>query len=206
MREKGFLEVIIVFLLAIFLLLAIGIGFFIFKTTQSETEQRKKETTATKVEKSYTNSKYGYTVAISQGWTYREFPDTQSGIALRPEDTPNDYQSEFITVNVMQKPANYRTMPFDDYVKIAAVQEIQGYTKLVSFKEITTQSGIVGYETTWQVTPPPGAEEEQQRISEPITYFPLPNDAKVTVQISLTNAAYVSSYEALLPTFSYIQK
>lgn len=96
-------------------------------------------------------------------------------------------------------------MPFQEYVKIAATQEIQGYTKLVSRKKVTTDSGIVGYETTWQVEPSSGAGQRQS-ISEPITYFPLQNDPTVTVQILLTNNAYISSYEVLLQTFSYTQK
>lgn len=80
MREKGFFDVIIIFLLTIFLLLAIGIGFFIFKATQSDGEQGKKGTAVTKEERNYTNTKYGYTIGIPQGWTYREFLDSQRGI------------------------------------------------------------------------------------------------------------------------------
>lgn len=150
--------------------------------------------------KTYINSQNGFSVEYSSNWMLREFPDTNTGAAFRPSDKPNDYQYEYITVQAMDKPANAINIPFAEYVKVAGTQEIQNYQSLNSIEEITTKSGIVGYKTTWNVLPLGGGNST---VSGPITYFPDRNSNAKTIQVSLSDNAYMNEYNIIINTFEY---
>ena len=93
----------------------------------------------------YTNTKFGYQVKYPGDWSMREFPDTQTGAGFQPQSSPKDIASECITVDARGTAANEYNTTFSDYVKKAAVVEIQNYEKLNSIKTVKTASGLVGY-------------------------------------------------------------
>jgi len=145
--------------------------------------------------KTYSNTKYNYLIDYPGNWSFREFPDTKDGAAFNPINKPGyPDQSESITISAGQKPGNYLNTPFEDYVKIAASQEIQNYNKLASIKKVTTAAGIVGYETTWMV---------QSIESLPISYFELPGNNNLLVRVSLNKKEDLDVYEKMLVTIKF---
>ena len=156
--------------------------------------------------KTYTNSKYGFSIQYPETLAVREFPDTGDGAGFRPSDQPEDPQYEVITVSVLQKNADMADDSLADYAKVAATIQIQNYEKLNSIDEVKTGLGLTGYKTTWMVAQMPvlGATSSGAlTVSQPITYFDLPKaPTPSTLQVSLSDENYVSDYEAMLKTFS----
>lgn len=148
----------------------------------------------------YRNEEYGYEISYPASWTYREYPDTKTGAAFRPASSPNDYMSEFISINVLEKNADMVNAPFKEYAGVAATIQIQNYQSLASIKEVTTSAGLVGYETRWNVMPLAGGSAE---ISDSITYFPLRSDVESTIQVYLNNEDYKDIYEKMISTMKY---
>lgn len=200
---------VIVFILAV-------VGFFVFKsqtpttynpttpptqtqTTQTLTPSPTQSASTSAQVMTYTNTKNNFSINLPAGWVYREY-DTGDGAGFRPANTPNDPQYEYINIQIMPKPGSLANTPFATYVKTAASQEIQNYQSQVSSKQINAHSGIVGYETTWKVTPLGGSGPT---TSLPITYFPAENNNTSTIQVNLQNGDYLSQYESILPTFNY---
>lgn len=183
-------EITIIFIL----LLLIGVGYAVWQRSLS---QKLPPSAVTNVSlQTYTNSKYGYQITYPSSLKIREFPDTGTGAGFRPADKPADPQYEVITVNVLPKVANEATTPLSEYAKIAAPLEIQNYQKLNSLEEIKTTSGEVGYKTTWLIA-------GQRDVSLPITYFALPApNTYSTVQVSLSDKAYLSQYDQMITTLT----
>lgn len=152
----------------------------------------------------YKNTKFGYSVDYPGDWTFREFPDTQTGAGFRPLNSPEEIASECITVDERGTAGNEYNTSFDEYVKRAAIVEIQGYEKLNSITSVTATAGLVGYETTWIYR----AIDGQEKNSLPITYFE--NEKTVqsengqlrykTVQITLNNEDCEGTYSQMLST------
>ncbi|MCL4416583.1 MAG: hypothetical protein M1365_07810, partial [Actinobacteria bacterium] len=99
-----------------------------------------------------------------------------------------------------QRIGNYVNDPFEDYVKIAASKEIQGYDKLASIKKVETTEGVIGYETTWMVQSFRGGGGPSESL--PITYFQLPNSSFL-VRFSLSKKEDLDIYEKMLTTLSF---
>lgn len=156
----------------------------------------------------YLNEDFGYSVNYPSAWTFREFPDTKSGAGFRPLGTPEDVASECINIDARGTAENEYQTPFEDYVKRAAVVEIQNYEKLNSIESITTNSGLVGYETTWIYRSFSG----QERVSLPITYFENKKTVRAeygqlkykTVQITLNSEDCEETYNQMLATFKLL--
>lgn len=197
-------------LAVIVLLLVIAAGGFIFgkyysKNNVSQTAVNTKSQTPAPSPtaevagwKTYSNSKYNYSIDYLNSWRVREFDQTKTGAAFSPLNKPNDYANETINIDAGQKSIDSVNLPFEDYAKIAATKEIQGYKSLVSIKKITTTEGVVGYETTWMVQSiGPGGSSE----SSPITYFELPNNKNYVVKVSLGQPQDLGVYEKMLTTF-----
>lgn len=149
----------------------------------------------------YTNSLYDYSVDYGADWTFREFPSTKTGAGFRPLSSPDEIASECIAVDASGSAENERNTPFADYVKRAAVSEIQNYEKLSTIETVTTASGLVGYKTTWVYSTMDG----QKKISLPITYFELNARPKSgepkTVQIRLDESECLAAYDQMIKTF-----
>lgn len=157
--------------------------------------------------KTYINTKYHYSISYPPTWTVKEYPDTKTGASFYNGDA-NDSKNMVASIDVLPKVGNAVAVPFETYVKTAASQEIQGYGKLQTIEKVTTTSGIVGYTTTWMVSPPPnmGAKTASApSVSQPITYFPLPSNTTQTIQVSLSNASSLSDYTSMLQTFAYVK-
>jgi inhibitor of cysteine peptidase len=77
---------------------------------------------------------------------------------------------------------NFAALPFDKYVKIAASDEIQNFTKLLGLKPFVSEYGIKGYETYWRVIKhedtDKGEINEVTRVG-PLYYFPLQRERKL---------------------------
>jgi hypothetical protein len=152
----------------------------------------------------YENAKFGYSVDYPSSWTFREFPDTQTGAGFRPLSSPDDIASECVAADARGTAENEYNTPFDEYVKRAAVVEIQNYEKLNSIEPVTTTSGLVGYKTTWIYRTFSG----QEKISLPITYFENEKIVQAgngqlkykTVQITLNNEDCEETYNQMLST------
>lgn len=195
-------------LLLIFLLLVVG---YYMGTNKSSKIQAPAKVTESPTQipvnntnaewKTYTNSKYDYSIDYPGNWYNREFGDPSiTGSAFTKSSKSNDYANETISIDINNKTLNDYGIPFETYVKTAATHEIQNYKSLASIKKITTADGIVGYETTWNVQSiGPGGTG----TSLPRTYFEIPNNDKATVQIELSKEEDLAVYEKMLTTFKF---
>lgn len=151
--------------------------------------------------KTYVNEKYGYEIKYPADWLVREYPDAETGAGFRQKNTAPEIQSECININISKaRPAgDYK---FENYVKEAAVDEIQNFEKLNSIEKINSEAGV-GYETTWIYKDYKGVE----KVSLPITYFNYPNskDGNFTVQVSLEYKDCQKTYDQMLPTFNLLK-
>lgn len=153
--------------------------------------------------KTYTNTKYNYTIEYPSDWSVREYSDSKEGAAFNPLDKPGyPNASDAISISAGQKLGNYTDLTLDEYAKIAG-KEIQNYNKLASFKKIATDGGAAGYETTWMVQaitvmgrPPTEGESE----SLPITYFEIPGNKTALVRATLNRKEDLTTYEKMLTT------
>lgn len=155
--------------------------------------------------KTYTNTKLGYEIKYPNDWEYREYPSTQSGAGFRPANKPNDVQYEFINIDAKGTAESQYDIPFDEYVKTAAVQEIQNFEKLNSIEQVSANSGIKGYKTTWVYT---SMTDNEKKISFPITYFDFHRTIDFykykAIQVSLGSKDYEEIYGKILYTFKLI--
>jgi len=157
----------------------------------------------------YTNAKFGYQVQYSPDWAYREFPDRGTGASFSLKTTPADVKQIILVVDASIPPEQYNgqkiaDMPFEEYVRIAAVAEIQGFEKLASIEKVQAQ-GVTGYVTTWEYQPILSTTGEKNlEISRPIAYFELNKtvDGRTyrTLQVRLEDAAYRADFDTLVRT------
>ena len=159
--------------------------------------------------KTYINEEFGYSINYPSSWTFREFPDIKSGAGFRPLSSPEEIRSECIYIDAAGTAESEYDTPFDEYVRKAAIVEIQDTKELNSIETVTTTSGLVGYKTTWIYN----FLGTGEKISLPITFF----DNKKTVQtkngrlkyktvhITLENKDCEEIYSQMLSTFKLIQ-
>jgi hypothetical protein len=154
--------------------------------------------------KTYTNTKYNYTINYPGDWSVREYSDSKEGAAFNPLNQPGyPDTSDAISISAGPKISNYQDYSLEQYAKIAATAEIQNYNSLASFKKVTTADGAVGYKTTWMVQsisvmgrPPADGESE----SLPITYFEIPGNKTSLVRVTLNRKEDLAAYEKMLLT------
>lgn len=152
--------------------------------------------------KTYTNTKHKFAIDYPPNFAYREFPDTKDGAGFRLANTPNNLCCEIITVDYTPKIGNYKDLPFENYVTVAGTG-IQNFQQLATSKKITTASGIVGYVTTWQVTPLIGGNPA---TSDPLTFFPAKDDKNGVIMISIEDEGksnQLDAYNKMISTFRY---
>lgn len=147
----------------------------------------------------YYNEDFGYSLSYPDNLILREFPGTKTGAGFRLKE---EMSGECITVSVREAVKDKEDIPFDQYVREAAIEEIQDYKRLNSIEKVTTDSGLDGYKTTWGYTFLGGEEE----ISLPITYFEGPGNVQginyKTIQLNLNDSSFEEVYEQMLRTFS----
>lgn len=144
----------------------------------------------------YVDNVYGFSISYPNDWTYRAY-EAGSGVGFRPKNKPNDPQYEYISMSVSPKMGNLVDLPFEEYVKVAAINEIQNYKSLASIKEFKTNDGQVGYITTWMVQPLTGGGLTQ---SSPIAYLPSLQKDK-TIEAFLSDTQYMAIFTTMLSTF-----
>lgn len=157
----------------------------------------------------YANKELGYSIDYPTNWTFREFPDTQSGAGFRPLSSLDDIASECINIDARGAAENEYNIAFNAYVKKAAVSEIQNYEKLNSIESILTTDGLTGYKTTWIYKSMDG----QEKTSLPITYFEnkktiQEKDSQLkykTVQVILNDLSCEKVYNQMLSTFKLLK-
>jgi hypothetical protein len=142
--------------------------------------------------KTYTNTKYNYSIVYPGNWGLVEFDDKDGGRFI-----PADTNKESVSIKVGKKVGNYINETLEEYVKVAGA-EIQNYGENVSLKKITTNSGIVGYEATYMIQ---SVRNNNPSESLPIAFFEVPEDKTVLVRVSLDNKEDLDSYEKMLKTF-----
>lgn len=151
----------------------------------------------------YTNTKYKFSIQYPNDWQMTELQDG-SGASFSPK--ANAGAAESIIVEESGRAINSCTTPFDEYVKIAATENIQNYEALNSIETIATDGGANGYKTTWKVTSLAG----KKFVSTPISYF-LDEKSKcsnseglVTVTLDTADGVtnYSEIYNEMLQTFT----
>lgn len=203
LNQKGALAYLITFLVLVVLIS----GFLYFRKFYSPSSKVDSQSLMSQKEvKTYTNTKYGFSVQYPSTLIVREFPDTQDGAGFRPVNTADDPSSEAITVSVLQKNADLVNDPLSEYAKVAASSQIQNYQKLNTIEAVKTQSGVIGYKTTWDVLPLAilgASPSAQTRVSLPITYFDLKESYKsLSVQLILEDAKYENEYEEMIRAYT----
>ena len=149
--------------------------------------------------KTYTNTKYGYSIDYPSDWTVREFPDSKTGASFYPPNKPVIIQSDAISINVNQKVfSDPSAGTFEEYAKVAGKNEVQGYGNSVTFGKITTASGLVGYKATWQMM---GKDE-----SGPFGYFEIPHNSKQILEFLGVKGENSDIYEQMLKTIHFLNK
>ena len=149
--------------------------------------------------KSYVNTKYNYSVEYPSDWTFREFPDTQMGAGFRLVSDQNDLNHEHINIDFGRRAQDLQSLPFEEYVKRGAIEEIQNFMTLASINKVVTNSGLVGYKTTWNIQ---SSTNNKTYVSEPITYFDTGDVNGDTIQIS-TDKSYLDVYNKMISTFRF---
>ena len=147
--------------------------------------------------KTYTNTKYNFSIKYPVSWINQEYSD---GTGTNFASSAASLQSPTVNIRTIAKPTSHLNDSFVNYVPIAAIQELQGYSKLVSNEPVTTTSGLTGYETTWTTT-----ANGQSNQSQPITYFQIPNNNAATIEIFLNKQEELDTYQQMLSTFQFNQ-
>ncbi len=139
-----------------------------------------------------TNSQMAtFSYSYPSGWTVEENVEADF-TTIR-----NDRDENIVTIRVAKKPDSLQNLPFSDYVKVAAINEIQGFEELVSDEAITTEFGDTGYLTIWKIQFLGGEEIN----SNPITYFEHPFDPSKSIQVNLENGQYQKEYNLIINSF-----
>lgn len=201
-------------LLGVIAIAAIVFGFFYFSKnlglpqankniiTQPSATAIPTPSTAAKNWKTYTNIALNYSINYPSDWEVRESTDPKSGAAFRPANKPNDPQYEYISINKYTRVMfdDSPNLTFEEYVKKAGA-EIQNYKDLATIKKVVTDSGLVGYTATWNVSSiVPGQKGGE---STPRTYFEIPSNNLATIQVVVDDGKYLDIYNQMLATFKY---
>ena len=194
-------------------LLFMGAYFYIQFQNKKETMSKQKivsikpsqipKTTISEWE-TYTNTTFGYSINYPSDWIAREFPSSKSGAAFRPANMSDETQYEYISINKNEKMMldDLSSLSFEEYVKRAGM-EIQNYNTLASIKKIVTDSGIVGYTTTWNITSLGSGKKSE---SSPRTYFEIPQNDTATIQVEITDEKYINIYNQMISSFTMLEK
>ena len=146
----------------------------------------------------YQNEKFAYRVNYPNILTLREFSETGTGTDFMSE---GEDSVNCITVSARTAAQSKADVAFDEYVKEAAIQEIQGVTKLNSIETINTDSGPV-YKTTWDYTPLGQTNIDYLAIA----YLEGPgnvyNDNYKTIQLILNDSRCEDIYNQMILTLN----
>ncbi len=199
---------IINYFLYVLLLIALGVILYLLylnweknQLEQLANNQSTEQITKTETQNESTNNPNAtyqsqmasFSYIIPSNWSIDEKEEAEFAV-VRNENLQNA-----ITVRIVKKQDSLVDLSLEEYAKVAAQNEIQGYQSLKQIDKITTDSGVEGYKTTWNIQFLGG----EQFVSNPITYFTHPLDDSKSIQISLENDKYIDEYNALIQSFQY---
>lgn len=142
-------------------------------------------------EKVYHNTDFGFSVNYPADYRAKEIKWLKESTGVELEK-----KGAYVTVRAMAAGTMYENMSFDRYVRIAAASEIQNYEKLVSIESFTSEYGIKGYKTYWEMIvheDTDTGEADYSTIAGPIYYFPPIRKQKLGEQP--VNTIMISCYE-----------
>lgn len=154
----------------------------------------------------YINNKYHYGIDYPKKWACREFPDTANGAGFTPDAAVSTPYTEVMSIAEEGRATDDCSIPFSEYVKDIAIKNIQGFEKLNSIEKVTTQTGSIGYKTTWIYTDLMG----QRHTSPPMTYFEDKGQTECNNQVgyvvfTLADSKYLDQYNTMLNTINVSQ-
>ncbi|HVN67932.1 MAG TPA: protease inhibitor I42 family protein [Candidatus Sulfotelmatobacter sp.] len=122
-------------------------------------------------EKVYKNPDFGYSVTYPAGWQAKplKWVKEETGLELKKGDRS-------ITIQALPTGLDYKNLPFDRYVRIAAAADIQNFTEPTLIEPFTSAYNIKGFKTYWKVTrheDTDSGERDTTSIAGPLYYFPL---------------------------------
>jgi hypothetical protein len=105
-------------------------------------------------------------------------------------------------VSVGQKTLTQEVLTFEEYAKVAAVQEIQNHNSLASIEPITLENGMVGYKTTWMVQSIVNHEAPESE-STPITYFQVPGQETLLLRVYSGYDVDPATYDRMIKSVTF---
>ena len=199
----GFAPMVVIFFLMG--IAALGIGMYVFEHRSASVLPPGTPSPSASAEtmsswKTYTNQKYGYEIQYPGDWAAREFPNTKTGVGFSPQTASSTPGNDAIVVDAWQRPGMFEHMPFDTFVKQAGMQYVQNYQSLASIEPVKTDSGVTGYETTWNVVPLKGGATT---VSAPIAFFHKQGDEATDYVVRTDSNTYADVYSTMLKTFAF---
>lgn len=140
--------------------------------------------------KVYANAAKGFSLRYPPTLAPREFPDTKDGAGFGAADLARTPENDAIVVGVYARAGAQAALPFEEYVKIGAIQEIEGYQKLEASQAVVTDQGVTCYVTAWS-----GISHGQPFQSPPLAICPF--DAASTLQLSMEKVGFQDTLLAM---------
>jgi len=159
-------------------------------------------------EKVYRNPDFGFSVTYPAAYQAKEIKWVKeaTGITL----TKGAAQ---ITVQAMPTGTDYAKIPFEMYVREAAIAEIQNFNKLLLIEKFTSDYEIAGYKTFWAVIGHEDTETgevNEKTVVGPIYYFQprlkqqLGDQPVKVIMISGYGGAATAEVEGVARSFRYL--
>ena len=159
--------------------------------------------------KTYTNGKFKYRIKYPDDWIVREFPD-KTGAGFQPFGLPSEITNEVVSVDIVSRPGLHQDTPFEEYIRVVGLQDIQGFVEINSVKPVSSRYGVEGYVTIWKI------EDigRQRGISNPIAYMEVePPRYEIifgqklkydVIRLSLLREEYLSTFDFMLSTLEFL--
>ena len=157
----------------------------------------------------YVNTAYGYAIDYPANFVANEndFP-YKNGAGFRPVNSSATMDSEVIHISETGRAIDYCSFPFLDYVKTIGVQDMLNVDTPNSFASVETESGLLGYTTTWITHHNLDSRKDNSTPTLPMTYFEdksqLCSNETGMVKVDLNNKNYLLIYNQMLSTFRFI--
>jgi len=159
--------------------------------------------------KTYINEQFNYKIKYPDNWILREFPDKTGG-GFQPLSIASEIENEIISVDIIERPGFYQDTPFEEYIKVAGIQDIPIFVELNSVESVSSRYGVEGYITTWKTEGMRG----QKRISDPIAYLEVVPSRYETIfgrelkydiiRLDLLREEYLPTFNLMLSTLELL--
>jgi predicted secreted protein len=121
-------------------------------------------------ERVYNNRDFGFAVNYPAGFQVKplRWVKEETGVELKRA-------GKTVTVQAIPTGINYKKLPFDQYVAIAAAVDIQNFTRPTLIEPFTSAYNVKGYKTFWEVVrhnDSDSGEADSTEVVGPLYYFP----------------------------------